>query len=274
MSMTQLAAALLTASHPLDLPGGEQARVLNAGAVERLARESELPRWEIEALALEVGLVPLHYLRNRAGYNAGQQARLLRSRIALVGGGALTAAVVERLAGAGVGRFRVLLAGEANEGAADREQRLLQDLLRNHNCSAEGEVGEVDLRRGDPMRSLAGANVVVSCLQASADEMMLQVICRRSRLPMVLLGASKQVLQCTTILPDDPGVALVYRPTHLHIESVRKGPASRRALLLAGQWGAEQALRLLLDDGELLRDRLLFADLDAASIVTQNIRPA
>ena len=76
--------------------------------------------------------------------------------------------------------------------------------------------------------------------------------------------------QATTVLPGDPGIALVYRPEHQHLEKTRPGASQGReqGSLMVGAWMADQLLALLLGVGELFRNQLLFADMSTGVMET------
>jgi molybdopterin/thiamine biosynthesis adenylyltransferase len=254
---------ILAASQPLRVPGTGEVRVLTADGVERLAAESGLPRRLVEAAALEAGVSPLHYLRNLAEIQAGGQARLLRATVALAGSGPVPERAVELLARKGVGRCLLLLPPDSPPLAGER----LQEIARNRNASCEIEARTLNLREGNPAALLAGVAAAGACLEDSADEQLLQFACRVARVPLVLTGAAGHRGQATTVRPGDAGCALIYRPAHPHLEPRRRGVAiERRAGLMVGTWLAEQMLALLLDSGEILADRLLYADMEAGEM--------
>jgi molybdopterin-synthase adenylyltransferase len=255
-----LEAEILAASQPLRLPGGAERRVLSPFAVERLALDAEVAPAEVEALALESGITPLHYLRNLATYGAGGQVSLLRSTVAVVGHSGAVQQTLELLAGSGVGR--ILLCTPSGYDLTVPPETLAQ-AARNQNSSCRVELRRIALQEGNPAAVLQGAGAVAGCLDRSNDEQLLQFACRMLRIPLVLAAASGRQGQGTTILPGDPGVALVYKPAHPHLDPDRIGyPADTRAALMVGTWLAEQLTRLVTGEGELLRGKLLFADLD------------
>ncbi|HEU4752399.1 MAG TPA: ThiF family adenylyltransferase [Armatimonadota bacterium] len=250
-------ADILAASQPLHLPGQGERRILSPVAVERLAAAFACPRWQVEAAALQARVVPLHYVRNLAQFGEAGQIRLLRSAVALVGAGPALERAAELLGLAGVGSIRVLSPEEAG-AAADR----VADAARNRNASAEVSTGTLPLGTGNPAQALQGLNVVAACLEQSQQEQLLQFACRMARLPLVLGAVEESRGQATTLFPGDAGVALVYKPAHPHLEPDRRGAAQdRKAALMVGAWIAEQILHLLTDEGELLRGKLLYADL-------------
>ncbi len=264
-------ADILAASQPLNVPGSGEQRVLSPVAVERLSRTGAIPRWQVEAIGLEAGVTPLHYLRNLAHWHATDQVRLLRSTVAAVGCGAALARALELLALNGVGRFRILVPCHRPELAeqARSAAEQLAGATRNRNASSEVETLVLPLGSGNPASALEGVDAAAACLADSSEEQMLQFACRMRKLPLVLAGVEDNRGQATTVLPGDPGVAFIYKPVHPHLEPMRRElPVQQKAALMVGSWLAEQTTQLLLgrDGDELLRGRLLYADLDTGEM--------
>src|SRR5512144_2796704 len=63
---------------------------------------------EIEDVALEAGLLPARYQRNRKTLSTADQLKLFRSTVAVIGCGGLGGYVVEELARLGVGRLKAI----------------------------------------------------------------------------------------------------------------------------------------------------------------------
>lgn len=260
---------ILAASQPLRLPGVGDRRVLSPVAVERLARDTNVPRWEIEALALETEVVPLQYLRHLARYGIPGQLQLARAHVALVGSSDLLVRTAEELAAAGVGRLKHLAPG-ASAPTGEAFTAALTQAVRGKNNSSAVETASIPLRGGNPVEAVRGADVVIGVLADSAEEQLLQFACRMANAPLILGGVQDTQGQATTVLPGDPGVALVYRNSHLHLDPNRADfAADERAILMVAAWLGEQALRLITSQGDLLRGRLLYADLNRGAIVEQ-----
>jgi len=265
---SQLEVGILTASHPLHLPGYGERRVLAPAAVKRLAAAEAVPAWEVEATALEAEVIPLHYLRNLAEVSLQGQVRLLRSSVAVIGTGAPLERALELLALQGVGRISVVVPAlsEEEEPLALFQANWLGEKARNRNASSEVTAAAVRIR-GNPVDAVRGVQVAAAVLPDAASEQLLQFACRMVKVPLVLVGAEGNRGQATTVLPGDPGVALVYKPSHPHLSTDRSnylpGP---RVALAAGSWITEQVIGVLLESGNLLRGRLLYADLDTGEM--------
>ncbi len=258
----RIQAEILAASQPLRIPGGGERRILTPQAVGRLATAAELPRWELEAQALETEVIPLHYLRNLAFYDLAGQARMLRASVALVGNHEVLLRAVELLAPAGIGRFR-LLRMEGDTQSLDP----VREAIRRRNSSSEVTALTLNLKAGRPGETLRGVDAVGACLDQSLDEQLLQFACRAEKLPLLLTGAEGLRGQAITVLPGDVGIALVYKPSHPHLESRRDSAfINPKAALMVGSWMLEQLTRLVLGQDGLLRDRLLYADMEAGDL--------
>lgn len=267
------------------LPGGVAWRVLLPDAAEAIARQLEVERREVELAALDSEIVPVHYLRNIARFAIRGQMTLLSSGVAVVGAGPTSARCLELLALAGVGHLRALTpAGaplptpedEPLPTAGPFEESHAASLAagaRNRNAAVDIRSGTVALRRGNPVEALRGVAVVACCLESAMDEMLLQAACRQAGVPLVCVAVEGSRAQATTVLPGDPGVGLVYRPEHPHLEKERPGASftETKAPLVAAAWMAEQCLFLLLGDGDLLRGQLLYADLYEGEMETYSL---
>jgi molybdopterin/thiamine biosynthesis adenylyltransferase len=267
--MTTLEAEILAASQPLVVPGFGERRVLAPAAAQRLAAASGRPRWEVEALALEAEVVPLQYLRNLARFGGAGQVRLLRASVTLIGRGAVLERALDLLAAAGIGRFAILVpvTRAEEEPARERAAQRLARVVRNRSGGAETTADLFRLRSGNPAARLRGADAAGACLESAQEEQLLQFACRMAKVPLVLAAAEEGRGQATTVFPGDPGTALVYRPTHPHLSLERAGMEVRpQAALMAGAWLAEQVTGLLLEKDDLLRGRLLYADVDTGEI--------
>lgn len=264
-----LEAEILAASQPLQVPGSGERRVLSRQAIERLARAAEAPMWQIEAHALSVDVAPLHYLRNLSRFRTHGQSRLLESRVALVGRGAVLEHAAELLALSGIGRLALLVpvAPGEDEAAAQEAASRAGAGVRNRNPSCAVEVLAVTVQGGNPAELVRGLNAAAACLEDAMEEQLFQFACRMGRIPLVLGAAEGMRGQATTVLPGDPGVALVYKPSHAHLSPKRQAASvSREAGLMVGTWLAEQVTRVLLDEPDLLRGRLLYADLGSGEM--------
>jgi molybdopterin/thiamine biosynthesis adenylyltransferase len=247
------------------MPGGITWRILMPDAVAAIAADQEVERRAVELAALDEEIVPVHYMRNIARYAIRGQMALLEGGVALVAAGAAAQKCLEILAVSGIGELRVLAPGSDAAGHAAE----LAALGRNLNASITVRSSTLELRRGNPAAALQGVSVVACCLENAMDETLLQAACRALKLPFVCAGVQDARVQATTVFPGDPGMALVYRPEHPHLDKDRPGASfgEGRAPAVAGAWLAEQSLALLLGDTPL-HAQLRYADLDLGVMET------
>lgn len=284
--MSPLDQAVRAAAGPLHVPGQADWQVIGPAQVEAIAAQQALPRWQVEVAALEAGVVPLRYMRNLARFAIRGQIELLRSTVTVVGHGSPIRKCLQLLAVHGVGRLRILTlmetGGKAPEhgGAAGRSPgrpprelpspTTLAAVVANQNASLETSVEALDLRRGDPAAMLGQPDVVLACVEDAAEEMLLQAACKRLRVPLVLGGLQEKRAQATTILPGDPGMALIYQGEHPHLDRRRPGSLQAESIagMAVGSWLAEQVIALRLGLGDVLQNRLLYADISNGAIDT------
>jgi hypothetical protein len=293
--------AVRAAAAALHVPGQPDWRVIAPAQVEAIAAAHSLPRWEVEVAALEAEIVPLQYMRNLARFAIRGQLELLRSAVTVVGRGLPVQKCLMILAAHGIGRLRVLMPSEASGVGGESSDRPTQErsstsgrrelpsddprltsptflasMATNQNASLRTSADAIDLRRGDPSAVLGEPDfpaerwVVVACLEGAAEEMLLQVTCKRRGIPLVLAGLQGDLAQATTILPGDPGVPLIYQPDHPHLERSRSESLRRDGYraMIAGTWLADQVVALRLGLGELLQNRLLYADMGSGEMQT------
>jgi molybdopterin/thiamine biosynthesis adenylyltransferase len=95
----------------------------------------------------------------------------------------------------------------------------------------------------------------------------LEDACKRAKIPLVSGAIAGTLGQVTTIFPQDPGLTLVYGDqTSPRSDGVEQemGTLAYTAMFIAAI-EASEAIKVLLNRGELLRNRLLIIDLMALS---------
>jgi molybdopterin/thiamine biosynthesis adenylyltransferase len=278
--------AVRAAATPLHVPGQVDWQVIGPASVEAIAEEHGLSGWQVEVAALEAEIVPLQYMRNLARFAMRGQLDLLRSAVTVVGSGLPARKCLQILAAHGIGRLRVLVPVQTSSDGRPPPSRpnasrwtspeLLAAVVTNQNASLHTSAETIDLRRGDPSALLgeqdfpSDACVVVGCLEDAAEEMLLQVACKRRGLPLVLGGLQEDIGQATTILPGDLGVPLIYQSDHPHLDRTRPGSLNQDGYqgMIVGTWLADQVIALRLGLGELLQNRLLYADMGSGEMQT------
>lgn len=161
------------------------------------AREAGISPREAEALALENGICPSRYERNIGILGMEGQARLLRSRAAVVGCGGLGGWIAEILARSGVGELalfdgdtfddsnlnRQLFANEENLGMAKADAAA--ERIRLINGAVEVFAHTLRLDEDNASELLRGSGVVVDALDSNSSRRAVFLACRKLGAPFV-----------------------------------------------------------------------------------------
>jgi molybdopterin/thiamine biosynthesis adenylyltransferase len=254
--------------------------VIGVGAVSSLASERGVSRREVEVAALQAGVAPRRYLRNLGTIGLEGQARLLGAAVAIVGLGGLGGYVLEGLARMGVGRL-VLIDGDVFEETNLNRQLLSQpDRLGRSKVKAALErvqavngavdaVGcELALSAENLPDLLAGTDVAVDCLDSLPSRLMMQEGAQALGIPMVHGSIAGFLGQVMTILPGDPGLRTLYASQadlpERGLEAEVGTPAGTPMAVAA--WQVQEVVKIILDRGGLLQNRLLVMDMEAGTV--------
>ncbi len=243
-----------------------------------IARRSAIPVRQVELAALAIGIHPRRYARNGSTLDPAQQARLLASRVAVVGLGGLGGPLVEILARLGVGAMTLVDGDRFEETNLNRQILCTGQSLGHSKVLSAGRrlalvnpAVQVRLERHrltaeNAAALLAGAQLAMDCLDNLPDRFLLEAAARRTRIPLVSAAVGGSSGQLTVVHPEDSedlGLCAVYGPAQdapRHGAETRLGTLPQIVFTLAGL-AANEALKILLDSGSILRGRLLIVDL-------------
>ncbi len=224
---------------------------------------------------MEASVFEGRYARNFNTFSRDEQNRLGRSCVAVIGLGGLGGGVCEMLARVGVERL-VLIDGDRFEVSNLNRQLLCEERLigtskaeaaaeRVRAVNSEIRVTHISrfLDETDFYDHIRGADVVMDCLDAIDTRFQLQGAARKAGIPIVSGAIAGLTGQVTTIFPEDVGYGLIYgeksREQARGVET-RTGNIAYCALLVAALQASE-CVKILLNRGELLRNKLLVAEL-------------
>jgi molybdopterin/thiamine biosynthesis adenylyltransferase len=227
----------------------------------------------VEEAALELGLLPARYLRNRNLISTAQQLTIFRSTIGVVGCGGLGGYVVEELARLGVGHLVVIDPDVFEEHNLNRQiLSSIAALGRPKVDVAAERVGQINPAvkvkgfsvafseaNGRPL--LEGVNLVVDGLDNIRTRLELARVCSRLGLPLVHGSIGGWYGQVTTQLPGDDTLERVYGRLK-DAEGIEKtlGNPSFTPAVVASLEVAE-VCKLILRQGRSLSKRILFINL-------------
>ncbi len=261
-------------------PDGRPYTAISTNRVRRLAERFDIPPRQVEITALESQVVPERYTRNMRTFSLSDQARFLRSHVAVVGLGGLGGGVTELLARAGVGRLTLIDGDRFEDSNLNRQLMSTVALLGSPkadaaaarvaavNPSVETRAHAVFLDPGNATRLLEGADVVVDCLDSLDSRRNLQRACRRLAVPLVSAAVAGFSGQLTAIFPGDGGFDLIYGPRDP--DQPAKGVETSLGTIpstvtLMSSLEANEAFAILLTGNSALRHHLLVVDLTTYS---------
>ena len=200
-------------------PGGETYASLGLDAVRALADETDLPPRMVEAAACRAGVVVERYVRNLDSVDLAAQARLLESRVLLVGLGGLGGHVLDLLCRMGVGRItaadgdvfetsnlnRQLLATRYTLGQPKTQAALDHALAINE--SVDVTVLHAVLDAAAFAALAAEADLVLDALGGLADRRALQEAAAAAGKPLVTAAVAGFSGIVATVFPGAPGPA-------------------------------------------------------------------
>jgi len=228
---------------------------------------------EVEKTALENGLLPARYQRNRQTISCEQQLRLFCSRVAVVGCGGLGGYVVEELSRLGIGNIVVI------DPDVFVENNLNRQLFSNLHNIGKPKVGEAVERtrainpavvvtpvmkafsRENGRELLHGVDVAVDALDSVAVRLELAELCAELEIPLVHGSIGGFFGQLITQLPGDGTLQKTFRNRKggKGVEEDLGNPAFMPAVVASLE--VAEVCKIILGQGNLMRRRTLVIDL-------------
>ncbi|MFP4213010.1 MAG: HesA/MoeB/ThiF family protein [Desulfohalobiaceae bacterium] len=191
---------------------------ISSADLGEISRRHGLTLLQAEIRALELGIVPVKYLRNMQGFSLQEQLKLLRSRLAMVGLGGLGGVLLELLSRLGVGRIkaadgdvfaehnlnRQLLCSTDNLGRSKAEAA--QARCRQVNPAVELETVPGFLQEEDYPEFLQGQDLVLDALGGLQVRRILQNQAGNAGLVLVSGALAGEMGYVSTVSPGDPGL--------------------------------------------------------------------
>lgn len=259
---------------PKQMPDGSLEPILPVNQVERLAVRFNTDARAVEIMALENDIIPERYCRNLNTYTPAQQARLLKSRVAVIGLGGLGGTVTECLSRAGVGKLVLVDHDDFEDHNLNRQLLCTMDLIGSSKAQSAAErVMRVNnsvsvksyselLDQKNAERILDDSELVVDCLDSIETRFVLEAAAKKGGMPLVSAAVAGLSGQITTIFPEDTGLELIYGPRQALNRS--KGVETilgclPQAVMLTAAAESAEVINVLLSR-PVLRDRLLMID--------------
>jgi molybdopterin/thiamine biosynthesis adenylyltransferase len=233
----------------------------------------------VEGAALEMGLLPARYQRNRHCISTLQQYSLFKSRAVVIGCGGLGGYAIEELARLGVGNL-VLIDSDVIE-----EHNLNRQILSTADVLTRAKV-DVALERVNvinpainvtPVKTffssengrdlVLGADVVLDGLDTIPARLELAQICHEMSIPVVHGAIGGWYGQIATQMPGDNISPQIFgmSPPYKGIETDLGNPSFTPGVVASLQ--VAEACKILLREGRCLSRRILFINLLDMEIV-------
>jgi len=228
---------------------------------------------EVELFALEQGLLPARYQRNRASISVQGQLLLFCSTVAVIGCGGLGGYVIEQLARIGIGRIvvidpdlfeehnlnRQLFSSLASIGQA--KVAVARERISLINPAVSVTAMQAAFGRTNGRELLQGAHIVVDALDGIAVRLELAELCETLQLPLVHGAIAGWYGQVATQFPGEKTVQSIYRNGAEGIGAGAESgnPACTPAVIASLQ--VAEVCKIILKEGALLRNRWLCVDL-------------
>lgn len=227
----------------------------------------------VEEVALELGLLPARYQRNRRIISVEGQLALFRSTVAVIGCGGLGGYVIEELARLGVGRIVAI------DPDVFEEHNLNRQILSRPGSLGTPKVGAARLRVNEinpavtlvPIQeAIGGANgrellrdarIVVDALDSIPVRLEVAEVCEALGIPLVHGAIAGWYGHVATQFPGDRTIQAIYRNwvEGKGIESTLGNPSFTPAIVASLE--TAEVCKIILGEGKPLRGRKLSLDL-------------
>ncbi|MCP3941480.1 MAG: HesA/MoeB/ThiF family protein [Desulfobacteraceae bacterium] len=217
------------------------------------------------------------YERNFNTISLEEQDVLARSHVVIIGLGGLGGGVCEMLARTGVGTLtlvdgdvfdisnlnRQILSREVNIGMS--KAQAAKERVAAVNSSIEVNIRHAYVDETNLYGMIEGADLVVDCLDTIDTRFLLQKTTQKAAIPLVSGAIAGVCGQVTVIFPEDPGYELIYGKKSVCLSRGIEGLTGNIAYcaLLVASLQASECVKVLLKRGDILRNKLLIADLES-----------
>jgi len=258
-------------------PAGRKYRIIGESDILRLTSLHACTPRRVHRTAMEMGIWPLRYARNRDCLSIADQLALLSSRVSVIGAGGLGGYVLQLLARIGIGILVTVDPDTFDETNLNRQTMARTDSIGEHktdivvndlagiNPGVEVIAHPIRVTETNVDAILQGSHAAVDALDNPGDRLILEESCRRLGIPFVhgaLTGFEGRVM---TLFPDDPDTGILHKTDNtpgmeVSAETLMGTPAIAPAFIASLQ--AMEVIKIILKRGRPFRNRLLYADLE------------
>lgn len=223
--------------------------------------------YEVEEIALGLGISPLRYKRNQTSISVKQQLKLLRSHVMIVGCGGLGGHVAEILARIGVGALSLVDFDVFEEHNLNRQnfsnletlgQKKAHVVKQALECINPSLHVKALIQKFSPLEDsalLEGCDVVVDALDSPLVKVELAQVCQKQGIAFVhgaIAGMNGQFSTCSTL-------EHLYRDGGSGIETTVGNPSF--SVTFAASIQSAEVIKTILGIGETLKEKILITNL-------------
>lgn len=257
------------------LPDNTPYKSISIDHLKIISQEFNISCRELEVISLESDIIPERYIRNVKSFNFADQITLLKSKATIVGLGGLGGTVCEILARIGVGTLNLI------DGDVFEESNLNRQVLsKESNISipkadaAKDRVAEINssvsaihhrefLNDKNASAFIEKSDIIIDCLDSLPGRFVLEKAAKQAGCIFISAAIAGYYGQITTIFPEDPGLKLIYGEAK---NVPNKGAETSLGTLphcvsLLASLECSEAIKVLLNKGTLLRNKMLIIDL-------------
>ncbi|MDX9916897.1 MAG: HesA/MoeB/ThiF family protein [Gudongella sp.] len=211
------------------------------------------------------------YLKNKSLLSDKEQIMLKEKTIVIIGGGGLGGHIAEQLARLGIGKlilidYDVFEESNLNRQLFSTEKRLgsskvdcIKEDLSEINSEVSVTVHNLYIDSSNGLQLLKDADIVMDGTDNIKTRLLLQRLCEELEIPLVHGAIGGWYGQVCVVMPGDRTLTKLYPKDDVEGIERRLGNPSFIPALVASYQVAE-ALKILTDKGELLRNTLLYID--------------
>ncbi len=212
------------------------------------------------------------YRRNLESISREENKTLKNSKICLVGCGGLGGYIIEMLGRLGAGYItavdsdvfevsnlnRQILCDESSIGRS--KALVAEERMKGINSEIYVRPVKKYLNKENAERIIRGHDLVIDALDSIETRLVLERVCKSLQLPLVHGAIGGWYGQVSSVFPGDDTLSKIYGSGICKgIEKQLGNPSFTPALIASIQ--VSEAVKILLDRGELLRNKLLLVDL-------------
>lgn len=245
--------------------------VIRMDDIKKIAKETTLSIKEVEISLLNEGIIPYRYIGNVRSIGIDGQIKLLNSTVCIIGCGGLGGSIVELCARLGIGKLILVDGDMFDESNLNRQLLSTEDMIGRYkaecgrdrvksiNSGIEVIINNIFIDRNNIGHIIEGSDCVIDALDNIEGRLVLQDACKKYMIPMVHGAIGDMLIHVTAIMPGDDTLNKIYSREFIKSDKKEMGNPAVTPWLCAALEVSE-AVKILLKNGELLRNKLLHFD--------------